>query len=59
MVIEDLPEIHNVEVSINLDKKINSAFIVNLDKKLDFKDNEKINIKIERITMHEAIVLDY
>ena len=59
LVIEDMPEIHNVEVSINLDKKINSAFIVNLDKKLDFKDNEKINIKIERFTMHEAIVLDY
>jgi len=59
LVIEDIPEIHNVEVSINLDKKIKSAFIVNLDKKVDFKDNEKINIKIERFTMHEAVVLDY
>ena len=38
---------------------IKSAFIVNLDKKVNFKNNEKINIKIERFTMHEAVVLDY
>ena len=35
--MEDLPEIHNDELSINLDKKIKKAYFFNLKKKLSLK----------------------
>ena len=59
LIIEDVPEIHNVELSINLEKKIKKIFILNIDKKIEINDTKVINIKIDKFQIHEAIVLEY
>jgi hypothetical protein len=59
LIIEDVPEIHNVELSIDLKKKIKKISILNLDKKIKIDGNEIINIKIDKFKIHEAVVLEY
>jgi len=59
LVIEDIPEINNVELSINLNKKIKNAYFLNLEKKILFEENTTINIKVDKFKLHEALVLEY
>ena len=59
LVIEDLPEIHNVELSINLNKRIKKAYFLNLDKNILIDENKKINVTVDKFRMHEALVLEY
>ena len=59
LVIEDLPEIHNVELSINLNKRIKNAYFLNLDKNILIDENKKINVTVDKFRMHEALVLEY
>ena len=59
LVIEDLPEIHNVELTINLDKEIKNAYFLNLEKKIIIKRNNDLIIKVDKFQMHEALILEY
>ena len=59
LVIEDLPEIHNVELSINLKKKIKNAYFLNLKKEIIIKKNNLLKVKVDKFQMHEALVLEY
>ena len=59
MVIEDIPDIYDIEVSLHLDIKIKSAKIINLKKTINFNDKEKISFKIDKLSMHEMVVLEY
>jgi len=59
LVIEDLPEIYNVELSINLNKRIKNAYFLNLDKNVLIDENKKINVTVDKFRMHEALILEY
>jgi len=59
LVIEDLPEIHNVELYINLNKRIKNAYFLNLDKNILISENKKINVTVDKFRMHEALILEY
>ncbi len=59
LVIEDLPEIHNVELYINLNKRIKNAYFLNLDKNILISENKKINVTVDKFKMHEALILEY
>ena len=59
LVIEDLPEIHNVELYINLGKRIKNAYFLNLNKNIRITQNKKINVTVDKFRMHEALILEY
>mgnify|MGYP006235091241 FL=1 len=59
LIIEDVPEIHGVELNINLNKKIKKAYFVNLEKEIKIEDGESIQIKVDKFQIHEALVLEY
>ena len=54
-----MPEIHGVELNINLNKKIKKAYFVNLEKPIKIKDGKSIKIKVDKFQIHEALVLEY
>ena len=58
-IIEDVPEIHGVELNINLNEKIKKAYFVNLEKEIKIEDSKSIQIKVDKFQIHEALVLEY
>ncbi len=51
--------IYNVELSINLNKRIKNAYFLNLDKNVLIDENKKINVTVDKFRMHEALILEY
>ena len=59
IVIEDMPKISNLDISLNINWQIKSVKMINLNKKIYFKNKEKVNFKLDYLIMHEIIVLEY
>ena len=59
LIIEDVPEIHGVELNINLNEKIKKVYFVNLEKEIKIEDSKSIQIKVDKFQIHEALVLEY
>ena len=54
-----MPEIHGVELNINLNEKIKKVYFVNLEKEIKIEDSKSIKIKVDKFQIHEALVLEY
>ena len=59
IVIEDMPKISNLDISLNINWQIKSVNMINLNKKIYFKNKEKVYFKLDYLIMHEIIVLEY
>ncbi len=59
-VIEDLPEIYNIDVKINVKENIEKVYLAAEHKEIPFQQNKgKLTLTVPKVKCHQIVVFDY
>jgi len=59
-IIEDIVPVYDINVSLNLDKKIKRAYLAPQKTDIDFAINDgRVDFKLQKLECHQMVVLEY